>query len=148
MGSNVEMRTDLSPQRPGRTFELWVLVIILLVGAFNGFLRLQAAVYTWSVLATIGITPGPLYLALSGAIWGLALLVAAVGLFFRQRWAPLFTHVTVIVLALAYWLDRLVFTRSADAQVNWPFMAVVTVFTLAFVFSVLSLDRQKRFFEG
>ncbi len=134
--------------RPGRTFELWVLVIILLVGALDGFLRLQAAVYTWSVLAGIGITPGPLYLAISGAIWGLALLVAAAGLFFRRPWAPRYTRITVIVLALAYWADRLAFTRSADAQANWPFMTGVTVLALAFVFSVLSLDRQKRFFEG
>ncbi len=134
--------------RPGRTFELWVLVLVLLVGALEGFLRLQAAVYTWGVLAVIGITPGPLYLATSGAIWGLALLVAAAGLFFRQRWAPIYSRISAVVLALAYWVDRLAFTHAADAQANWPFMAGVTVFFLAFVFSVLSLDRQKRFFEG
>ncbi len=134
--------------RPGRTFELWVLVLVLLAGALEGFLRLQAAVYTWSMLAVIGITPGPLYLAISGAIWGLALLVAAAGLFFRQRWAPGYARIAAAVLALAYWIDRLAFTRSADAQANWPFMAGVTVFILAFLFSVLSLDRQKRFFEG
>jgi len=134
--------------RPGRTFELWVLVIILLVGALEGFLRLQAAVYAWSVLAGIGITPGPLYLAISGGAWGLALLAAALGLFFRQRWAPGYARIVVMILALAYWADRLAFTRSADAQANWPFMAGVTVLALAFVFSVLALDRQKRFFEG
>ncbi len=134
--------------RPGKTFELWVLVIILLVGALEGFLRLQAAIYTWSVLASVGITPGPLYLAISGATWGLALLVAAVGLFIRQRWAPGYTRIVVVVLALAYWADRLAFTRSADAQANWPFMAGVTVLALAFVFSVLALDRQKMFFES
>ncbi len=148
MGRDLEMRSDLSPQRPGRTIELWVLVLMLLVGAVDGFLRLQAAVYAWSVLAGIGITPGPLYLAISGALWGLALLAAAGGLFFRQRWAPRYTRITAVVLALAYWIDRLAFTHAADAQVNWPFMAGVTIFILAFVFSVLSLDRQKRFFEG
>ncbi len=134
--------------RPGRTFELWVLVIILLVGALEGFLRLQAAVYAWVVLSGIGISPGPLYLAISGAVWGLALLVAAAGLFFRQRWAPAYTRIAALVLALAYWIDRLAFTRSTDAQANWPFMAGVTVFFLAFVFSVLSLDRQKLYFES
>ncbi len=134
--------------KPGRTFELWVLVLILLVGSLEGFLRLQAAIYTWSVLAGIGITPGPLYLAISGAIWGLALLVSAAGLFFRQRWAAWYTRIAAVALALAYWIDRLAFTRSAVAQANWPFMAGVTVFFLAFVFSVLSLDRQRRFFEG
>ncbi len=134
--------------RPGRTFELWVLVIILLVGALEGFLRLQAAVYTWSVLVNVGITPGPLYLALSGAIWGLALLVAAAGLFFRQRWAAWYARIAAVALALAYWIDRLGFTRSAEAQTNWPFMAGLTALILAFVFSVLSLERQKRFFEG
>jgi hypothetical protein len=134
--------------RAGRTFELWVLVLILLLGALEGFLRLQAAIYTWSVLVSFDIVPGPLYLAVSGAIWGLALLAAALGLFFRQLWAPGYTRVVVVVLALAYWADRLAFTRTADAQANWPFMAGVTALALAFVFSVLALDRQKRFFEG
>ncbi len=134
--------------RAGRTFELWMLVIILLVGALEGFLRLQAAVYSWSALSGIGISTGPLYLAISGVVWGFAMLVAAFGLFFRQRWAAAYTRIAAVVLALAYWIDRLAFTRSADAQANWPFMVGLTAFFLAFVFSVLSLDRQKRFFEG
>ncbi len=142
------MSPDFPSSRPGRTFELWVLVLVILAGSLDGFLRTQAAIYSWKVLSEIGITPGPLYLAVSGAIWGIVLLVAALGLFFRQRWAPRFTRLSAVVLALAYWIDRLAFTRSADTQVNWPFMAGVTVFILAFTFSVLSLDRQKRFFEG
>ena len=148
MGNNLEMKHNYPPYRPGRTIELWVLVLILLLGALDGLLRLQAAVYTWKVLTEIGISPGPLYLALTGAAWGLALLAAAVGLFFRQRWAPRFTRIAAVVLALAYWVDRLAFTRAANTQVNWPFAAGATVFLLAFTFSVLELDRQKRFFEA
>ncbi len=144
----MEMRPDFPRYRPGRTIELWALVLILLVGALDGFLRLQAAVYSWKVLTDIGIDPSPLYLAVTGGVWGLALLAAAVGLFFRQRWAPGFTRVTVVALAAAYWIDRLAFTRSADTQVNWPFTLATTVVLLAFVFSVLALDRQKMFFEG
>lgn len=140
--------SDFPRYRPGRTIELWVLVLILLVGALDGFLRLQAAVYAWKVLTDIGIDPGPLYLAVTGGVWGLVLLAAAVGLFFRQRWAPRFTRVTVVVLALAYWIDRLAFSHSADTQVNWPFTLAATLILLAFVFSVLALDRQKMFFEG
>ena len=142
------MRPNFPPYRPGRTIELWVLVLILLLGALDGFLRLQAAVYAWNVLSHLGINRGPLYLALTGAVWGLALLTAAAGLFFRQRWAPRITRIAVVVLALAYWIDRLAFTHAADTQVNWPFAAGATVFVLAFVFSVLELDRQKMFFEA
>ncbi len=142
------MKPAAETRRPGRTFELWVLVALLLGSALSGFLRLQAAVYSYQVLVNLGLQPGPLYAAVSGGVWGIVSLAAAGGLLLRQRWAPNFTRIGVIVLALAFWVDRLAFSRSADAQTNFPFLAGATIFLVAFTFSVLALERQKRFFEG
>jgi hypothetical protein len=110
-------------------------------------LRLQATLYAWDVLTHLGLQPGPLYAALSGAIWGLVSLVAAMGLLLRQRWASVFTRFGAAGLALFYWVDRLLFTHSADGQINAPFAAGVTVVMVFFAFGVLSLDRQKKFFN-
>jgi hypothetical protein len=134
-------------RRPGRSFNLWVLALGLLASAFAGFLRLQAAVYAWDVLTHLGLQPGPLYAALSGAIWGIVSLAAALGLLLRLRWAPVFTRFGVAGLALVYWADRLLFTHSADGQINAPFAAAATVVLVFFALGVLSLDKTKKFFS-
>ena len=145
MGNHLKVT---SSRRPRRSFELWVLVLVLLASALAGFLRLQAALYSWDVLTQIGMQPGPLVPALSGAAWGLISVAAAVGLFFRQRWAPIFTRFGVAGMALAYWIDRLVLTRSPDAQINAPFAAGATALLVFYAFGVLALDRQKQYFKG
>ena len=136
-----------SSRRPRRSFELWVLVWVLLASALAGFLRLQAALYSWDVLIQVGLQPGPLYPALSGAVWGLISFTGAVGLVFRQRWAPIFTRFGAAGMALGYWIDRLFFTRSSDAQINAPFAAGATIVLVFFAFGVLALEKQKQYFN-
>jgi hypothetical protein len=148
MGNRREVGSAAPARRPGRSFVLIVLVLVLLASALSGFLRLQAAVYSFDVLTKLGLTPGPLYAALSGGLWGLISLVAALGLFLRLPWAPLFTRIGVALLALAYWIDRLALTRSPDAQVNAPFAAILTGVLLFYAFGVLSLEKQKKFFKS
>jgi len=146
--SDLEVNPNLARgRRPGRSFNLWVLALGLLASAMAGFLRLQAALYAWDVLTHLGLQPGPLYAALSGAIWGIVSLAAALGLLLRQRWAPVFTRFGVAGMALFYWADRLLFTRSPDGQINAPFAAVMTAILVFYAFGVLALDRQKRFFN-
>jgi hypothetical protein len=144
MGNHLEVTPSC---RPRRSFELWVLALVLLASALAGFLRLQAALYSWDVLIQIGMKPGPLYPALSGAAWGLVSLAAAVGLIFRLGWAPIFTRFGAAGMALAYWVDRLFLTRSLDAQINAPFAAGATALLVFYAFGVLSLERQKQYFK-
>jgi hypothetical protein len=134
-------------RHPGRSFVLWVLILGLLASALDGFLRTQAAIYSWDVLTQLGLTPGPLYAALSGAVWGIVSLAAALGLLRRRRWAPVFTRLGVAGLALWYWIDRLFLTRAPDAAVNTPFAAGATVVLVFYALGVLSLEQQKKFFK-
>lgn len=147
MGNRVEVGPVSASRRPRRSFELLMLVLLLLASALAGFLRLQAALYSFDLLTKLGLTPGPLYAAVSGGLWGLVSLASALGLFLRQRWAPLFTRAGVAVMVLAYWVDRLLLTRSADAQVNAPFAAILTAVLVFYAFGVLSLEKQKKYFK-
>jgi hypothetical protein len=148
MGNHLEVGSAPSARRVGRSFELLMLILVLLASALAGFLRLQAALYSFDVLTKLGLTPGPLYAAVSGGLWGLISLAAALGLFFRLSWAPPFTRIGVALMALAYWVDRLALTRSPDAQTNAPFAAILTGVLLFYAYGVLSLERQKRFFKS
>jgi hypothetical protein len=142
MGKTLEM-----DERPGRTFELWGLIWLLLLSAMYGFQRLGVSLYAWDTLQELGMQPGPLYTALSGGIWGLASLVSGAGLFFGWRWAPAYTRVAALGLAAFYWVDRLALTRSAVAQVNEPFAAGLTVALVGLTFGILALNRQRRYFH-
>lgn len=137
-----------TPSRPGRTFELKVLVAGLLVISLASWLRLRLAVVNWEVLPEIGVTASPLYLAFSAALWGLACLVAGLGVGFRQHWAPNLTRITSLTCAIWYWAERLALTQSPEAQQNWPFTLGFTLIALVFVFGALALPAQKAFFEG
>ena len=134
--------------KPGRTFELWLLALGLLLASLSGWLRLQFVINAWDFLYQTGIRPGPPYQAIMGAAWGLGGLVCAAGLLLRQRWAPPITRITVVVLAAWYWLDALALTRSPDTLANWPYMLVITLLCVVFTLIVLALNRQKRFFES
>jgi len=134
--------------KPGRTFELWLLALGLLLASLSGWLRLQFVINAWDFLYQTGVRPGPPYQAIMGVVWGLGGLICAAGLLLRQRWAPPATRLTVIGLAAWYWLDALALTRSPDTRNNWPYMLVVTLVCLVFTLIVLALNRQKRFFES
>ncbi len=134
--------------RPGRTFELWLLALGLLLVSLLGWLRLQFVLSAWEFLRQTGVEPGPPYQALLGAAWGLGGLVSAAGLLLRQRWAPPVTRGVVLALAAWYWVDALAFNRAPDTWINWPYQLGVSVVCVAYCCAVLALDRQKRFFEG
>jgi hypothetical protein len=133
---------------PERTFELWLIILGLLVVSLLGWLRLQFVVSAWAFLQQTGFEPGPVYQALFGAAWGLGGLVCAVALWAGWRWAPWATRLTVLLLAAWYWVDTLSFNRAPDALINWPYQLALTLVCVGFTLGVLALNRQKRYFGG
>lgn len=131
---------------PERTFELWLLILGLLVVSLLGWLRLQFVIGAWQFLQQTGFEPGPVYQAIFGAVWGLGGLVCAVALRAGWRWAPWATRLVVVLLGAWYWVDTLVFSRAPDALINWPYQLGLTLLCVGFTLLVLALDRQKRYF--
>jgi hypothetical protein len=122
---------------------IWLsaLVVIFLLLAAAGWLRTQQTLAQWNLLAAWGIWPGPLYNALSGAVWGVVGLPAAWGLWFRKRWADRLTWIAAWFYPVAFWLDRLFIARSPEARTGWPFWLAVTLLWLGYVFAVLRSRR-------
>jgi hypothetical protein len=134
--------------RPGRTFELKLLITLFLLLALASALRLSLALQVGTLLAELGASASPLYLALSAGVWGMLGLACACGLVFRQRWAPLAARICAVLVALWYWIDRIVLDQTAVAQQNWLFSAIATLVCLVFTFAVLALPAQKEFFRS
>jgi len=135
-------------RQPGRSFPLIVLVLSFLLFSLTGWSRLYLSIFDWQLLISLGLFPGPLYLAIYGMITGLFGAVAAVSLWLGQPWAPRIAWTGGLVAAAWYWFDRLLFTQSASSWTNWPFSAGMTVACLLFVFLVLAAQRQRIFFHS
>ena len=113
-------------------------LMVLLYVSFAGWSRLVLALGNRMLLEQVGVSPGPAYLAAGGGLWGLFGLAAA-GLLYNQRpMARWFLFGLELFLALTYWHDRLVFTRSAAALANWPFALLATILLLLFSGSLLN----------
>lgn len=106
-----------------------------------GFIRLAAALRAWDFLVELGARPGPLYMAIGGALWGLLGWGAVALLASRPRgdWNRPAVFLMVLLLAMTYWVDVLGFNRSAEMRVNWPFSLIVTAVGLTYLFIMLRL---------
>jgi len=106
-----------------------------------GWLRLAAALREWDFLTELGANPGPLYMVLGGALWGLLGWGAVALLLLRARrnWNRPAIFLAMLLAAILYWVDFLGFTRPAEMRVNWPFALAVTVAGLAYFFFLLRL---------
>ena len=128
-----------------RTLEIYILISGALAFSAIGWLRVQQAVVYWSWIQPPTFPFSAWYVAAGGAAWGIAGLAAAGLLWFRHHWAAWFTRLAAGFYTLTYWLDRLLFTRSQSAWVNWGFALTTTILALAFVFGALQVERQKRY---
>jgi uncharacterized membrane protein YidH (DUF202 family) len=120
-----------------------VLIILSLVAFFIsvfGWLRFVEGISGWMFLQEIGPAVLPLYLLISGLIWGITGIVAAFGIWFHRRWALILLACGVGIFTLWYWLDRIILSANPDANSNWIFSLVMTGGILAyFIGSILAV---------
>ncbi len=142
------MHTPPSPQpearqaaQPGRrsscwlSLQRWVLWIGFAYLTITGWVRMVAAIVDWYWLNLTKMSPGPLYLAISGGLWGLVGLVALFWIVLRRPAYRLVGAAAALFFALTYWIDRLFISTSPSG--NTPFAILLTFFLLLYVFLVL-----------
>jgi hypothetical protein len=113
----------------------WVLWLGFAYFALSGWVRMGYAIQNWYWLNSSGIRPGPLYLIISGGIWGLVGLAALVWIVFHWPWYRLAGLGTALFFALTYWIDRLFIATGGGG--NTLFAAILTLLLLAYTFLVL-----------
>lgn len=84
------------------------------------------------------------YLAVTGAIWGTALLVCAAGLRGYRAWSRPATLACVTLFQAHVWLNHLLFDASDYALQTWPRDALVSLLFLACTWGLLSLRGVRR----
>lgn len=119
------------------SLQRWVLWAGFAYIAIAGWVRLVSAIADWYWLNFAGVTPGPLYLAITGGLWGIVALVALVWMVLRRPWHRLAGASAALFFALTYWIDRLFVSTYPGGAGNTPFAIFLTLFLLACVFLIL-----------
>jgi len=86
------------------------------------------------------------YLPLTGAVWGAGGVAAAYGLFRGTSWAPAFVRWGIAAFTVWYWIDRIVFSRSAYLDLSWPAALIFTLLLVGGLYWLLSRRPARSFF--
>ena len=129
-----------------RPFSVTLLVIGVLSLTSLHLARFYLALRQWQFILASPAEISPLYLAVSGLIWGLAGLPLAWGLWRGQRWARKTLIGFGSIYAVYYWVERILLVRKPAANSNWPFMLGLTIVLLLFTIWTLTRPRARAFF--
>jgi len=87
---------------------------------------MAGTINNWYWLGFASVLPGPLYLAITGGLWGAVGLFAAIWIWQGRAWGRLVGFCAVTFFVISYWIDRLFFAIAPETGVNTPFSLLVT----------------------
>lgn len=114
-------------KRNKRSLGLWLVILGFALQALNGWERLSTARASWYWLEQAGADPGPAYLIVSGAVWGVVALLAVLWLLLlgrAYRWVGLGAAVALLIM---FWVDRLFFSQGGGLGANLWFAVVASL---------------------
>ena len=126
-----------------RPFLLKLIILSLAIIAVMGWLRVYQSIYQWETLLRFGVRPGPWYSLISGALIGVLGTIGALSTWLRFAWSQKYVQISIVILAVGWWLDYLIFSQSSIAFYNLPFRIVATSIYLGFVFGYIYLTKNK-----
>lgn len=122
---------------PRRRVPYWLVWGPYVLFSLFGWMRMVDSITRWYWLNFAGVAPGPLYLAVTGGLWGAAGLAAAAWLLFRRPGCRQVGMAVALFFALTYWGDRLLASRAPGSQANTVFALVLTAACLGWAFFAL-----------
>ena len=137
MGIDTKADIEDAPRHPFsrmlRRFHFWMTWLSFALLSAAGWMRMVDSITDRYWLNLAGVAPGPGYLAITGALWGLAGLAAAVWLLVRPTSGRAAASIIALGVALSYWIDRLFIDQAPLAGSNAPFALLLTLLWLAAV---------------
>lgn len=138
---------SLSSQKSKRPFWLVTLILAFLLLSLMGWLRTEQVILQRRFLATLELYPGPIYIAVSGAIWGIGGLLSSLGLWLRKKWSRTISLMITLLFTAWYWIDEFLFSPLSASRPNLLFRIAVTIISLSYIFIVLFHPHYRRYFR-
>ena len=131
--------------RPRLPFRITLILWVVLTSTAWNVVRVWTGI-SWRIpLAAYAREPGPLYVAVSGAVFVLLGVSVLWGFWRREWWAARALLLGAWIYVLWVWADRLIF-QTQDRS-NWPFAAVLTAAFLAWT-TIVALDKRNQAYLG
>ncbi|HVN54031.1 MAG TPA: hypothetical protein VMT46_06845 [Anaerolineaceae bacterium] len=135
-------------RRRRRPFGITLLALGFLGVGILGWLRFGQALAQWNLLVELDAWPGPLYLAVGGAVWGSLGILVALALAAGSRSGPLLAQGAVLFFLLTYWVDRLISVWIGNPFANWPILLVLSLAAAGLTFWLVTRPANRDFFLG
>jgi hypothetical protein len=155
--------TDITSEQPllpeiariKRPFSVTLLIVGVLIITVLNIIRFILSINYFGFLSARLAIP-PIYLTITGFVWGLAGCGLIWGLWKVKTWAPRLIQALALTYALYYWLDQVFLSEhpinGAPSAVRgllsstWLFSAGVTVIALAYIAWIMNRSNVKRYF--
>ena len=128
-----------------RPWPLIILMVLLLVFTVSQFVRFAEALALWSFLGSLPLSVPPLYLALTGLVWGVLGEVAIYLTWMGRPKARQIVRYLTLAYVIYYWLEQFLLMDDPLRKVSWKFSAGVSIFFVLFVLSILQQDSVRLF---
>jgi len=136
-------REILQPAKRPRSVTL--LAILVLTLAVLHLTRFEQSLSRWAFLQE-SLPFHPAYLAVNGAIWGFAGLVLGWAIWVAKSWAPQSLRIVALLYTISYWLERLLLAGNPLRNINWPFIAILNLLVVGFIFWQFQRKPVKQYF--
>jgi uncharacterized membrane protein len=94
--------------------------------ALMGWMRFILSLQNWDFFQTLGVSPGTWYLVANGLVTAMVYTVAGILVLIpHEKWNKPVTILLLFGLA-SYWIDRIFFARSMEAQIALPFSLILS----------------------
>lgn len=133
MPGNVSEEHREMPQPVKRPRSVTLLAMVVLTLAVLHLTRFEQSISRWTFLQET-LPFHPAYLVINGAIWGFSGLVIGWAIWVAKSWAPQALQIAAILFTINYWLERLLFAGDPLRNINWPFVVILNLLVLLFIF--------------
>jgi hypothetical protein len=121
-------------------------ILVFLFGFFH-LLRFFQTLFQWAILDDLPLSISPLYLVITGVVWGLSGLVLGWSLWTGRSWAQNFCLIHSLVYAAYFWIDLIWIAEPSTIQTRWLFNLIITLLALPAVYFCLHSTPSRIFFN-
>ena len=128
-----------------RPFSVTIIIWLVLIIAVSNLIRLARTICQWDFLLGL-IDIHPVYLIITGLVWGIFGLVLVWGLVKAHRWSYSMVRWGAVLYIIYIWVDRLFISSPTIRSTNNLFVSIVSMLVLAWVVWVFSRHDVKLYY--
>jgi len=125
----------------------FISILFFLSGLFN-ILKLSQVILKWNTLISLQISISPLYLAVSGLVWGISGLFISWSLWVGKSWAWKPALGIMLLYTISFWIDLIWIAEPTVLQTRWLVNLCLTIIGLPTIYFSLSSKLSQDFFRS